>query len=144
LIVRPAWAYVLPKAALFFIMALVIAMLFSALAESVAIGIVVMVLTAPICAWGAYWMRQYNVLVITNERLLRVQGCFAVQRAEVYIADIREIRVNRGLLDALIGVGQLRVTTAALGSSETMNIEGIPDSDGIVRVINQYREPEQT
>lgn len=121
-------AVCLPAAvALFFvndIVAIVPALTFSALGVILLVYVTITVLS--------------TVAVVTNYRVITKTGVISTRMKEIRIADIRGINRSRGIWQAIIGVSNLGIGTAATGGTE-IEIVGIRNASEMIALINSLR-----
>lgn len=121
-------AVCLPTAvALFFvndIVAIVPALMFSALGVILLVYVTITVLS--------------TVAVVTNYRVITKTGVISTRMKEIRIADIRGINRSRGIWQAIIGVSNLGIGTAATGGTE-IEIVGIRNASEMIALINSLR-----
>lgn len=79
-----------------------------------------------------------TVAVITNYRVITKTGIISTRMKEIRIADIRGINRSRGYWQAIIGVSNLGIGTAATGGTE-IEIVGIRNANAMIALINSFR-----
>lgn len=79
-----------------------------------------------------------TVAVITNCRVITKTGFISTRMSEVRIADIRGISRSRGIWQAIVGVSNLGIGTAATGETE-IEIVGIRNANEMIALINSLR-----
>jgi len=85
------------------------------------------------------WMRcRATRLVITTERTTLETGIFSRQTNEVRHADLRNVQVHQGLLDRMVGVGKLELSSAGQSNVE-IQVAGLPDPQGLAGLIRDHR-----
>lgn len=80
---------------------------------------------------GAYaavvWLHRYSTRYrLTNERLIKISGLLAKGVDEVELYRIRDTRVHQSLLQRLVGLGDIEVTST--DASGTFCLENLPDA----------------
>ena len=88
----------------------------------------------------AIWMiRCRSVsLTVTNRRCIFRKGFLKNQTSEVLIQDIKNIQVNQGFTDRMLGVGELSVSSSGQSDIE-IRISNIKDPQLIADLINSQR-----
>ena len=79
-----------------------------------------------------------TVAIITNYRVITKTGIISTRMEEIRIADIRGIKRSRGYWQAIIGVSNLGIGTAATGETE-IEIVGIQNANEMIALINSFR-----
>jgi predicted Zn finger-like uncharacterized protein len=90
-------------------------------------------------AWLAWWVRsRFTALTVTNRRSVLRRGLLARETTEVRHRDVRNIQVNQGTLERLLGVGDLAISSAGQDNLE-IAVRGIPDPEKIAAVIRDMQ-----
>ena len=82
--------------------------------------------------FGASW-------VLTGQRLTQTLGLLSRSTSEVEITDIRNIQVSQGLLDRILGLGQVAVSTAGQHELEII-ASGIRHPEELAAALRQRRD----
>jgi uncharacterized membrane protein YdbT with pleckstrin-like domain len=75
---------------------------------------------------------------LTSERLIERRGILSQRRREVELADIRSVEVDRRLLQRLIGIGNVVVSSAA-SADFTIRLEDVADPERIAETLRKAR-----
>ena len=79
-----------------------------------------------------------NVAIVTSSRVITKKGLISTSLSEVRIPDIRGMNRSRGIWQAIIGVDNVCIGTAATGGTE-IKIIGIRNAKALVDLINSMR-----
>lgn len=79
-----------------------------------------------------------TVYVVTNRRVVAKKGLLALNVTEVWIDDIRGVNFSRGAWQAIFGMGNIAIATAATGGAEIV-ISGVSQAKDVVNLINSFR-----
>lgn len=103
-----------------------------------AVGLLSLVLIGLIM-YGIEWLRcRATRLVVTSERTILKTGILSRQTNEVRHRDLRNVQVQQGVLDRMVGVGRVELSSAGQSNVE-IDVAGIPDPQGIADLIRQHR-----
>ena len=81
------------------------------------------------------WLRsKFHTYVVTETTIHARRGLLSKFINEIRIADVRAINVRQGLLQRIMGVGQVGFSSAA-GDAEEVVFTGIRDPDGVKQLI---------
>jgi membrane protein YdbS with pleckstrin-like domain len=87
----------------------------------------------------AWWLHcQATSLVITKSRVTLRKGLLSKDTNDVLIADIRNVQVRQTLLQRILGVGAVAVSTSGQGDME-IEVHGVPGPDRIKAILNDRR-----
>ena len=75
---------------------------------------------------------------VTNERCICRTGLIAVRQNEVFIEDIRGASLRQGILQRILGVGDVSIASAATAGVEIV-FKGIASPQAVIDKINQVR-----
>jgi uncharacterized membrane protein YdbT with pleckstrin-like domain len=75
---------------------------------------------------------------ITSERLIERHGLLSQTRREVELADIRSVEVSRTLVQRLIGIGSVVVSSAA-SADYMIRMQNVANPDQIAETVRQAR-----
>ena len=77
-------------------------------------------------------------LTITDRRIILRKGILSKRINEVRHVDIRNVRVSQGLLQRLLDVGKLELSTAAQAGIE-LAVSGIPHPNAAADIVRHYQ-----
>jgi hypothetical protein len=107
------------------------------------VGFVLCLLLAPVgvgllilAAW--YLQVIGTTLTVTDRRISLRKGVLSRDLNEVYLADIRNVRISQSLFQRLFGTGYVGVSSAAQSGIE-LEVNGLPAPYNVKRIIDQYR-----
>ena len=142
--VRPTWRLVYEPTAL----GAVILCIPGAVGVSIASGSLATFIAAFMLftlVWGglvalfAWVIVSCNVLKITSRRCILQKGILSRSTSEVRHVDVRNIQVKQGIIERLVNVGTLKVSSAAQSGFE-IDIYGIPDPYHARDIIDHSRQ----
>lgn len=90
--------------------------------------------------------RIYNVRYVINERGIESEvGILALHRrlTRVWFEDVRSVQTEQSLLNRLLGVGDLEISTAATGTIEII-LRGIAAPDEVQEMVQRERDKRQS
>lgn len=77
-------------------------------------------------------------LTIDEETILLRRGLLSSDLNEIHHADVKNVRVHQSLIQRLLGVGTLGISSAGQGDIEIL-VEGIPNPRKARDIINRLR-----
>lgn len=87
-----------------------------------------------------WWLRcRATRLTVTDRMVTLNRGLLSRNSNEVRIADVRNVRLQQGPLQRLLGVGGVAISSAGQSDIE-IEISGIPAPHQVREIINQYRQ----
>ncbi len=92
-----------------------------------------LVIGIPIVIW-AILDRKHTVYTVTNKRVTQKSGIIGKDLSEVDLKDIRNVLVKYGILDRLLGIGNIGLGTAAQAGIE-IKMKGFRDPERIRKLI---------
>ncbi|MCB0330944.1 MAG: PH domain-containing protein [Bdellovibrionales bacterium] len=99
----------------------------------------------PFLTIGSAMYRIYNVRYVLSERGIEAEvGILALQRRliRVWFEDIRSVQIRQTLLNRLLGVGDIEISTAATGSIEVI-LRGISAPGEVQEMVQRERDKRQ-
>jgi len=75
---------------------------------------------------------------LTSDRLIERRGLLASHRREMELADVRSIEVDRSLWQRLLGVGDLKIASAA-STDFMIQMRDVPDSERLAEILRHAR-----
>jgi membrane protein YdbS with pleckstrin-like domain len=82
--------------------------------------------------------RRYTSWSLTSDRLIARRGLIASHRREMELADVRSIEVDRGMMQRLLGLGNVTVASAA-SADFVIRLLNIPDPERVAEMLRQAR-----
>ncbi len=80
-----------------------------------------------------------TTLTVTTLRTSLRRGILSKRTSEVRHADVRNVRVTQGILDRMLGVGRLEISSAGQADME-ISVSGIANPEGIKMAIDRHRQ----
>ena len=85
--------------------------------------------------FGAWWIRVImTTLTVTSERTQLRKGIIARETSEVRHADVRNLQVDQNVVQRILGVGDLAISSSGQDDLEIV-IKAIPDPQGVIATI---------
>ena len=78
-------------------------------------------------------------LIITNHASTLRKGILSKRTVELLHEHIRSVRMSQGIIDRLLNVGRIDISTAASGVAE-ISISGLHDPEKVKTLIQQYQK----
>jgi len=90
--------------------------------------------------WIVIWFMRthFESLTITSERTIWERGIFDRSTSEVQHDDIRNIQIDQALLDRMLGVGRIAISSAGQDDME-IDIQGIPEPQKVADAVRQFQ-----
>jgi uncharacterized membrane protein YdbT with pleckstrin-like domain len=89
-----------------------------------------------------WWLKcKATTLTITSERSSCRRGILSKSVTEVWHQDVRNVQLNQSLLQRILDVGTIGISSAAQSGLE-ISVSGIPRPDEIKSLIDQHRRRE--
>jgi membrane protein YdbS with pleckstrin-like domain len=86
-----------------------------------------------------WWLKCRNTrLTITRRKVTLRRGILSKALNEVRLVDIRNIRIVQGLLQRVLGVGAVGISTSGQADIE-IEVRGIPNPGRVREIIDRYR-----
>lgn len=82
--------------------------------------------------------RRYTSWSVTSDRLIERSGLVASHRREMELADVRSIEVDRGLIQRILGLGDVTVASAA-SADFLVRMRDVPEPERIAEILRQAR-----
>jgi membrane protein YdbS with pleckstrin-like domain len=82
--------------------------------------------------------RRYMSWSLTSDRLIERQGLIASHRREMELADVRSIEVDRSLAQRVLGIGDVKIASAA-SADFMIKLWDVPDPERIAEMLRQAR-----
>jgi hypothetical protein len=94
--------------------------------------------------WMIYWLlrTRFESLTITSERTIWARGIFDRETSEVQHDDVRNIQMRQTLVDRILGVGRIAISSAGQDEME-IDIRGVPQPGHVAETVRscQARMP---
>ena len=85
------------------------------------------------------WINRLGtVLIITNKRCILRKGIVSRSTTEVRHVDIRNIQVNQGIINRILNVGHIGISSAGQSDVE-IKVSGLSDPTGVRNLIDSQR-----
>lgn len=86
--------------------------------------------------WLIYWLlrTRFESLVVTNERTIWARGIFDRETSEVQHDDVRNIQLRKTLIDRILGVGRIAISSAGQDDME-IDIRGVPSPSKVADAV---------
>ncbi len=93
-------------------------------------------------AFFVWWLKiKGTTLTVTTERTSCRRGILSKSITEVWHQDIRNVQLDQTLLQRILNVGKIGISSA--GQSEVeINVSGIPDPERVKQAIDEHRRRE--
>ena len=75
---------------------------------------------------------------VTTERCICEYGLISKSRMEIYLEDIRGVALKQGIMQRLLGVGDVYIGSSATSGMEVV-FKGVSSPSFVVQQINNYR-----
>jgi uncharacterized membrane protein YdbT with pleckstrin-like domain len=99
-------------------------------------GILALVVAASFLNW---WLTCLTTtLTVTDRRLVLRRGILGRDQNEVFIKDIRNVRLRQSPLQRVFSVGSLGVSSSGQADIE-IQVDGIPHPDRVLELIHRHR-----
>jgi len=82
--------------------------------------------------------RRYTSWSLTSDRLIARRGLIASHRREMELSDVRSIEVDRGVMQRMLGLGNVTVASAA-STDFVISLFDIPDPERVAEMLRQAR-----
>jgi len=87
----------------------------------------------------AWWLQtRYQSLTVTNRRTLYRQGIIARRTNEVQHDDVRNIQIEQGMIQRILGVGRIAISSSGQADLE-IDVYGVPDPEGIAETVRSFQ-----
>jgi membrane protein YdbS with pleckstrin-like domain len=88
-----------------------------------------------------WWLRNRQTsLTATNKRLILRAGALSSHSTEIPYGEITDVRAHQGLLNRLMDVGDITLTTN-LAEKKEIVVMGVPDPEGVAERIRKLHQP---
>jgi uncharacterized membrane protein YdbT with pleckstrin-like domain len=89
--------------------------------------------------FGLWWLQcKGTTVTVTSERTSCRRGILSKSITEVWHQDIRNVQLNQSLLQRILDVGKIGISSAGQSGLE-ISVSGIPNPDKIKQLIDQHR-----
>jgi membrane protein YdbS with pleckstrin-like domain len=102
-------------------------------------------LLGPIIGWvwlAIWWFFKTRTvaLEITTRRAKERRGFISRSGSDIYLDDIRNVRVRQTVMDRIFGVGRITLdTSAGGGEDEEIEIDDLPNPGSLRDLVNEHR-----
>jgi len=102
--------------------------------------VVGLLLTAGSVLLFVWWwvLTLFTSLTITNKRTTYQEGIIARETSEVQHDDVRNLQIDQGLVERVLGVGNVAISSAGQDDME-IEVAGIPHPDRVAETIREYQ-----
>ncbi len=83
-------------------------------------------------------LRRNTSWSLTSDRVIERHGFLATRRREMELSDVRSIEVERGAMQRMLGLGDLKVASAASGDF-MIKMFDIPDPERMAEILRKAR-----
>jgi uncharacterized membrane protein YdbT with pleckstrin-like domain len=94
------------------------------------IGLLILIVWWPKC-----WQTS---VVVTNDRVTLRKGILSKYTSDILISDIRNVQVAQNLVQRILGVGRVTVSTTGQADME-IDVNGLPHPERIQSIISKIR-----
>jgi uncharacterized membrane protein YdbT with pleckstrin-like domain len=77
-------------------------------------------------------------VVVTNDRVTLRKGILSKYTSDILISDIRNVQVAQNLVQRILGVGRVTVSTTGQADME-IDVNGLPHPERIQSIISKIR-----
>jgi len=108
------------------------------------VGFVLSVILIPVLGLGLlilviWWLDCLGTtLTVTTKRTTLRRGILSKKTNDVWHRDVRNIQVKQGILQRLLGVGTIGISSAGQGDVE-IAVNGMPNPEKVRRFIDEHR-----
>ena len=103
---------------------------------AIAAGVVALLGLIPLLYW---WIEsRFITLTITSERTILREGIVSRDTSEVRHTDVRNIQVDQGFAQRMLGVGEIAISSAGQDTLELI-LHGAPDPEGIAAIVRDLQ-----
>jgi uncharacterized membrane protein YdbT with pleckstrin-like domain len=85
--------------------------------------------------WAKCWQTS---VVVTNDRVTLRKGILSKYTSDILISDIRNVQVAQNLVQRILGVGRVTVSTTGQADME-IDVNGLPHPERIQSIISKIR-----
>lgn len=86
-----------------------------------------------------WWLQcKATTLTVTEERTILRKGLLAKATTEVWHKDVRNVQISQGLLQRMLGVGTVGISSAGQSGVEILAV-GVPEPANVRKIIDQYK-----
>lgn len=78
-------------------------------------------------------------LVITDESVTLRKGIFPKRTNDIHAKDVRDVRIKQNLLERIMGVGSISVSSAANVDHAEISLDGIPNLRAVRETLHFIR-----
>ena len=78
--------------------------------------------------------RKHRIYTVTNKRVIQKRGIIGKDMSEIDLKDIRNVVVSYGVIDRLVGIGNVGLGTAARSGME-IELAGCIDPERVRQII---------
>jgi uncharacterized membrane protein YdbT with pleckstrin-like domain len=95
--------------------------------------------------WGAVFVayplasKAASSFRLTSERVTSETGLLSRKRSEVDVSDVRNIQVKQGVIQRMMGVGNVGISSAGQSGVEVV-LRGVLDPDGVAELVRRARK----
>ncbi len=103
------------------------------------LGIVLIAVGVGLLILLVWWLKVIGTkLTVTNERITLRKGILSQHTNEVYHTDVRNVQISQGILQRMLGVGAIGISSAGQAGVE-IKVVGILNPEKIKEIIDRHR-----
>lgn len=86
-----------------------------------------------------WWLStRSTMLTVTSERISLRRGLLSKRINEIYLADVRNVKISQSLFQRMMSTGVIEISTAS-SSDDDIRVSGLPDPYKIKAIIDSHR-----
>ena len=101
---------------------------------------IVMIMICIICLWVIVFRHYFHTWTLHPARLHATRGIIAIRQTSIYYENARMPTVNQGLIDRILRIGSVEISSAGTGDSGDFRMFGIPNPVAVKNDIMQRIE----
>jgi uncharacterized membrane protein YdbT with pleckstrin-like domain len=87
-----------------------------------------------------WWLdTKTTVLTVTNEHIVLKYGILSRSISEIYLADVRNVKITQGFIQRQMNTGRIEISTASSNMDDIV-VKGLPHTYRIKEIINDARK----
>ena len=136
---RPSWRALMSFYVLGIGVAVGVLVILGFLADNLGTGVLIAVVIAGLTLVIGYFRRISTKYLITTQRLRISRGILRKKVQETRLERVQNVNYEQGVLDRILGVGNVDFDTAGTDDSE-FRFEWVNNPEGVVRAVDQAVE----
>lgn len=112
---------------------------FGQLPSWLVLSVGILLTTGVVLLYAWWWvLTLFTKLTVTNKRTTYREGIIARETSEVQHDDVRNLQIDQGVVERLLGIGHVAISSSGQDDME-IEVSGIPGPNRVAEAIRKYQ-----